>query len=83
MDALALANTLLVETLYSRILGTAREQGLGSLAAEKLAISLIFVPSDRRARDLDNLIGSMKASAASVAVMRAFTPALRLLRRPA
>ncbi len=28
MDALALANTLLVETLYSRILGTAREQGL-------------------------------------------------------
>ncbi len=27
-DALSLANTLLVETLYSRILGTAREQGL-------------------------------------------------------
>lgn len=28
MDALGLANTLLVETLYSNILGTAREQGL-------------------------------------------------------
>lgn len=28
IDALGLANTLLVETLYSKILGTAREQGL-------------------------------------------------------
>lgn len=39
----------------------ARAQGVGSLAAEKLAVGLVFVPPDRRRRDLDNLIAAMKA----------------------
>lgn len=40
---------------------TARQQGAGSMESRELAVSLVFVPPNRRARDLDNLIGSMKA----------------------
>ena len=40
---------------------TARSQGAMHLDATELAVSLQFVPPDRRARDLDNCIASMKA----------------------
>lgn len=40
---------------------TARSQGVTAAPAEKLSVSLVFVPPDRRRRDLDNLIASMKA----------------------
>ena len=40
---------------------TARSQGAGRVEAPELAVSMTFVPPDRRARDLDNCIGSMKA----------------------
>ncbi|MFO1268569.1 MAG: hypothetical protein U1F25_13740 [Rubrivivax sp.] len=40
---------------------TARSQGARRIDAAELAISLVFVPPDRRARDLDNLIAAMKA----------------------
>ena len=39
----------------------ARTQGVGAVQAREIAMSLVFVPPDRRARDLDNLIASMKA----------------------
>lgn len=39
----------------------ARSQGVGATQAKEIAVSLVFVPPDRRARDLDNLIASMKA----------------------
>jgi crossover junction endodeoxyribonuclease RusA len=39
----------------------ARHQGVGCITAEKIAVSLVFVPPDRRRRDLDNLIASMKS----------------------
>lgn len=39
----------------------AREQGAARLQAEHLAVHLRFVPPDRRARDLDNLVASVKA----------------------
>lgn len=39
----------------------ARVQGGHKLDAQDLAVTLRFVPPDRRRRDLDNLIGSMKA----------------------
>lgn len=39
----------------------ARHQGVGCLPPAKLLVSLKFVPPDRRSRDLDNLIASMKA----------------------
>ena len=40
---------------------TARSQGVGGLTTERVALRLVFVPPDRRRRDLDNLIASMKA----------------------
>ncbi len=40
---------------------TARAQGAGRLCASELAISLVFVPPNRRARDLDNCIAAMKS----------------------
>lgn len=39
----------------------AKSQGARELDAEQLAVRMRFVPPDRRARDLDNLIASMKA----------------------
>lgn len=39
----------------------AAEQGVRHTPAEKIAMSLVFVPPDRRRRDWDNLIASMKA----------------------
>ena len=38
-----------------------RQQGAGKIDAPALAVSLTFVPPDRRLRDLDNLIASMKS----------------------
>lgn len=40
---------------------TARFQGAGPLKAEALTLRLTFVPPDRRGRDLDNMLSSMKA----------------------
>lgn len=40
---------------------TALSQGATKLQAEMLQVHLTFVPPDRRARDLDNLIASMKS----------------------
>lgn len=40
---------------------TASSQGARPIKATELAVSLVFVPPDRRARDLDNLIASMKS----------------------
>lgn len=40
---------------------TARSQGASLLLANRLAVHLRFVPPDRRGRDLDNCIASMKA----------------------
>jgi crossover junction endodeoxyribonuclease RusA len=39
----------------------ARSQGASKLDVPELAVSMIFVPPDRRRRDLDNCISSMKA----------------------
>jgi len=39
----------------------ARAQGAHRIHASRLAVSLLFVPPDRRPRDLDNCISSMKA----------------------
>lgn len=39
----------------------ALSQGAQRMHAERLAVRMRFVPPDRRARDLDNLIASMKA----------------------
>lgn len=40
---------------------TAKEQGAQPLAAEKLHLTLVFVPPNRRAHDLDNLLARMKS----------------------
>lgn len=40
---------------------TAKQQGAQRIEAPELAVSMTFVPPDRRARDLDNLIASMKS----------------------
>lgn len=40
---------------------TARSQGAARIEAPELAISLTFVPPNRRPRDLDNCISSMKS----------------------
>lgn len=40
---------------------TARSQGGRCLTAGKLAVGLVFVPPDRRYRDVDNLISAMKS----------------------
>lgn len=39
----------------------AHVQGIKPAQAERVAVHLTFVPPDRRKRDLDNLIASMKA----------------------
>lgn len=39
----------------------ARVQGASRLSAQRLSVHLRFVPPDRRARDLDNCIASVKA----------------------
>lgn len=40
---------------------TAMEQGARRLSADRLQVHLHFVPPNRRARDWDNLIASMKS----------------------
>jgi crossover junction endodeoxyribonuclease RusA len=40
---------------------TAKEQGAGRIDAAKLHVSLVFVPPNRRAFDLDNLLSRMKS----------------------
>lgn len=40
---------------------TAKEQGAQPLAAEKLHLTLVFVPPNRRAHDLDNCLARMKS----------------------
>lgn len=62
----------------------ARAQGVGRLQAEKVAVRLVFVPPDRRRRDLDNLIAAMKAGLDGLADAlgvddRCFTLAAELL----
>jgi crossover junction endodeoxyribonuclease RusA len=39
----------------------ARMQGAKQIEAQRMAVRLRFVPPDRRRRDLDNLIASMKS----------------------
>lgn len=39
----------------------ATKQGARRMEAGKLAVSLTFVPPDRRARDMDNMLASCKA----------------------
>jgi len=41
--------------------GAALEQGARRLAVSALTIRLVFVPPDKRSRDLDNLLASVKA----------------------
>lgn len=40
---------------------TARQQGANRIAADKLHVSLVFVPPTRRAYDLDNMLARMKS----------------------
>ena len=40
---------------------TAKQQGAGKIDASKLHVALQFVPPDRRHRDMDNMLASMKA----------------------
>lgn len=40
---------------------TAKEQGAQRVAAEKLHLTLVFVPPNRRAHDLDNCLARMKS----------------------
>lgn len=40
---------------------TALQQGASPIKAERLAVHLTFVPPDRRHRDEDNLVASMKS----------------------
>jgi len=40
---------------------TAKEQGAQRLDAEKLHLTLVFVPPNRRAHDLDNCLARMKS----------------------
>ena len=40
---------------------TAKEQGARRLDAEKLHLTLVFVPPNRRAHDLDNCLARMKS----------------------
>ena len=39
----------------------AKAQGMTSLNAERLHLKITFVPPNRRARDLDNLLASLKS----------------------
>lgn len=39
----------------------AQSQGLGRIYAERLHLKITFVPPNRRARDLDNLLASIKS----------------------
>ena len=38
-----------------------QSQGLGRIYAERLHLKITFVPPNRRARDLDNLLASLKS----------------------
>jgi len=40
---------------------TALQQGARPMQADKLSVHLVFVPPNRRARDEDNLVASMKS----------------------
>lgn len=40
---------------------SALEQGVRRIVADRLTVRLTFVPPDKRARDLDNLLASCKA----------------------
>ena len=40
---------------------TAKEQGARKVEADALAVRITFVPPDRRARDTDNMLASIKA----------------------
>lgn len=40
---------------------TAKEQGAQRIEAERLHLSLVFVPPNRRAHDLDNCLARMKS----------------------
>lgn len=40
---------------------TAKQQGAGRIDAERLTVHIQFVPPDRRARDVDNMLASIKA----------------------
>lgn len=40
---------------------TAKEQGAQRIQAERLHVSLVFVPPNRRAHDLDNCLARMKS----------------------
>lgn len=40
---------------------TAKEQGLKRMDAQRLHLTLTFVPPNRRAHDLDNCLASLKA----------------------
>ena len=40
---------------------SAKSQGAGKLDAIRLHVALQFVPPDRRARDLDNMLAAMKS----------------------
>lgn len=39
----------------------ARSQGMGRMDAERLHLKITFVPPNRRARDLDNMLASLKS----------------------
>ena len=39
----------------------AQSQGIGLIYAERLHVKITFVPPNRRARDLDNLLASIKS----------------------
>ena len=45
----------------------AHGQGQGSRAGKKFAVGLLFNPPDRRHRDWDNLVASMKAGLDGIA----------------
>ena len=40
---------------------TAKEQGARSIEADRLHLTLVFVPPNRRAHDLDNCLARMKS----------------------
>ncbi len=40
---------------------TAKEQGAGPITAERLHLTITFVPPNRRAHDLDNCLARMKS----------------------
>lgn len=47
---------------------TALEAGIGKIDADSLLVRYSFYPPDRRARDADNMLASMKAAADGIAL---------------